>query len=589
MQPIRHQPILQRLGAAVALAAGLLAAGCGGGEGDATTEGPSGTGAQLVAEMPQSRADAARFLTQATFGPTDADVDRVMAIGYAAWIDEQLGRPASGHRAYWEAANAAIKAANAGSSAGQDQVLESFWKSAVAGDDQLRQRAAYALSQIFVISMQDGGVGNDPRAVAAWLDMLATQGLGKYRDLLEAVSRHPLMGVYLSHLRNQKADPRTGRVPDENYAREVMQLFSIGLVELNADGTARVGSDGRPLATYGPADIAGLAKVFTGWSWACADWPDNGCFSWGSTNGDTDPDRAFKSMLGYPQYHSAEEKKFLGATVPAQSPADPQASLRLALDTLAAHPNVGPFIGRQLIQRLVTSNPSPQYVAAVGAAFNASGGDMAAMLKTVLMHPEARRSGGHAGKVREPVLRLSAFLRAFGFKSDSGGYKVGNTDSAASALGQAPLRSPSVFNFYRPGYVPPGTESGALGLAVPELQIAHETSAAGYVNYMRDSVASGVGQWNSGTSRRDLQGDFSAELGLAEQVPALVDRLDAKLFPGGMPEALKAEIVGAVEKIAIPAPKADGSNARQVNDARRARVNAAIFLAVVSPEFLVQK
>jgi uncharacterized protein (DUF1800 family) len=511
-----------------------------------------------------------------------------MAIGFAAWIDEQLAKPAISHRATWEAANAAIKATNPSSGAGQDQVLDSFWKQALSGEDQLRQRMAYALSQIFVISMQDGSVGDNPRAVAAWLDMLGDKGLGSYRELLETVSRHPLMGQYLSHLRNQKADAKTGRVPDENYAREVMQLFSIGLVALNADGTVR--SDGsKPLETYGPADIAGLAKVFTGWSWACPEWPDNNCFFGGSANGSSDPDRSFKSMLGYPQYHSPEEKKFLGATIALQSQSDPQASLKVALDTLAAHPNVGPFIGKQLIQRLVTSNPSPQYVAAVASAFNGSGGDMKAMLRAVLMHPEARRSSASDGKLREPVLKLSAYLRAFGYVSDSGNWRVGNTDSTGSALGQTPLRSPSVFNFYRPGYVPPGTEAATVALAVPEMQIAHETTAAGYVNFMRDNIAQGVGQWNSGTNRRDLQYDFAAEIAMAEQPAALVERINAKLFYGVMPAELKTEIVGAIEKMAIPLLKTDASNQKQVNDAKRARVNAATFLAVISPEYQVQK
>jgi uncharacterized protein (DUF1800 family) len=578
------------LRAGLVLGASLWLAACGGGGdgGDGGSETLSGGGAQAVNEMPASREQAARFLTQATFGPTDAEVDRVMAIGYGAWIDEQLARPASSHRSTWEAANAAIKAANPSSGAGQDQVLESFWKQAISGEDQLRQRAAYALSQIFVISMMDDNVGNNPRAVAAWLDMLGDKGLGRYRELLEAVSRHPLMGQYLSHLRNQKADPRTGRVPDENYAREVMQLFSIGLVALNADGTVR-SEGGQPIESYGPADIAGLAKVFTGWSWDCPEWPDNSCFFGGSANGNSDPDRSFKSMLGYPQYHSPEEKKFLGVTIPAQSPSDPQASLRVALDTLAAHPNVGPFIGRQLIQRLVTSNPSPQYVAAVAAAFNGSGGDMKAMLRAVLMHPEARRVSASSGKVREPVLRLSAYLRAFGYQSDSGNWRIGNTDSASGALGQTPMRSPSVFNFYRPGYVPPGTEAAAGALAVPEMQIAHETTAAGYVNYMRDNIAQGVGQWNSSTSRRDLQYAFAAEIALAEQPAALVEHINAKLMLGAMPAELKAEIQGAIEKMAIPTLRADASNQRQVNDARRARVNAAVFLAVISPEYQVQK
>lgn len=577
------RPVLRRL----ALCGALLLTACGGG-GGSDAEGPAAGGSTTVNEMPSSREQAARFLTQATFGPTDADIERLMTMGYGAWIDEQLAKPASAHRAHWEAANASIKAGNPNSGAGQDQVLESFWKQALSGEDQLRQRMAYALSQIFVISMQDGSVGDNPRAVAAWLDMLGEKGLGNYRDLLESVSRHPLMGMYLSHMRNQKADPKTGRVPDENYAREVMQLFSIGLVALNADGTVR-SSGGKPIETYGPGDIAGLAKVFTGWSWSCPDWPDNSCFHWGSVSGNTDADRSFKSMLGYPQYHSSEEKSFLGTTIPAQSMSDPQASLRVALDALAAHPNVGPFIGKQLIQRLVSSNPSPQYVAAVAAAFNGSGGDMKAMLRAVLMHPEARRTSDSGGKLREPVLKLSAFLRAFGFASDSGSYRVGNTDSSGTALGQTPLRSPSVFNFYRPGYVPPGTEAGAAALAVPEMQIAYETTAAGYVNFMRDNIAYGVGQWNSSTSRRDLQADFSLEVALAEQPDALVERINAKLLLGTMPAELKAEIQGAIEKMAIPVLKSNGSNQKQVDDAKRARVNAAIFLAVISPEFQVQK
>jgi uncharacterized protein (DUF1800 family) len=211
------------------------------------------------------------------------------------------------------------------------------------------------------------------------------------------------------------------------------------------------------------------------------------------------------------------------------------------------------------------------------------------MLRAVLIHPEARRSLATDGKLREPVLKLSAFLRAFDFRSDSGSYRVGNTDNAGTSLGQTPLRSPSVFNFYRPGYVPPSTEAAAGGLAVPEMQIAHETTASGYVNYMRDNISQGVGQWNSGTSRRDLQADFSAEIALAEQPAALVERINGKLLLGAMPAELKAEIQGAIEKMAIPVLKADGSNQKQVNDAKRARVNAAIFLAVISPEFQVQK
>jgi uncharacterized protein (DUF1800 family) len=296
-------------------------------------------------------------------------------------------------------------------------------------------------------------------------------------------------------------------------------------------------------------------------------------------------------MRGYPNFHSTEAKAFLGRTIAAQATADPAASLREALDALAGHPNVGPFIGKQLIQRLVTSNPSPAYVTAAANAFanNGSGvrGDMKHVVKTILMHPEARQTSTSAGKVREPVLRLAAFLRAYAFASDSGEYRVGNTDNPGTQLGQSPLRSPSVFNFYRPGYVPPGTAAAAANLAVPEMQIVHETTAAGYVNFMRDNVSSGVGAFNSALGRRDLQANFTAELSLAEQPAELVASVNRKLLYGTMPAALASEIEGAVGSITIPAPT--GNNQAQIDTAKRNRVNAAIFLALVSPEFLVQR
>jgi uncharacterized protein (DUF1800 family) len=577
-----------RLGLSAASLAVLAA--CGGASGEASGRDEI---AQAQNAKPASTAEAAGFLTQASFGPTEADIARLSTLGYGAWIDEQLAKPAHSHAATWDARDAAAKALNATSSAGQDGVTNSFWQAAVTGEDQLRQRVAFALSQILVISMAGSSVGDSPRAVASYLDLLADKGLGNYRDLLEAVSLHPMMGTYLSHLRNQKADPRTGRVPDENYAREVMQLFSVGLVELDTDGTPRTDSTGKALETYTPADVAGLARVFTGWSWDCPDGPDNSCFFGGSVGGNAYADRTSRPMLGYAQFHSTEEKKFLGVTLAAQTRADPYASLKTGLDTLFNHPNVGPFIGRQLIQRLVTSNPSPAYVRTVAQTFNDNGagvrGDMKAVIKAVLLHPEARKASDTAGKLREPVLRLTAYLRAFPHHSDTGTWNIGPTDDAGTALAQSAMRSPSVFNFYRPGYVPPGTQAAARGLAVPELQIAHETSAAGYVNYMRDAVGFGVGRSSSvsGSNRRDVQPDFTAELALAEQPEALVERVNARLLAGAMPAALKSEIVGAVQSIVIPAPTS--SNATQVATAKRNRVNAAIFLALVSPEFLVQK
>jgi uncharacterized protein (DUF1800 family) len=370
-----------------------------------------------------------------------------------------------------------------------------------------------------------------------------------------------------------------------------MQLFSIGLVELNVDGRPRGGSGGLALETYSPADVSALAKVFTGWSWACPAPSVMGCFLRGKVNAGNQAydDRDLRPMVAYPQHHSIEAKSFLGISIPAgTSAAD---SLRMALDRLAIHPNVGPFLGRQLIQRFTTSNPSPAYVSAVANAFNNNGrgvrGDFKAVLKAVLLHPEARSIGDTTGKLREPVLRLSAFMRAFPHRSVSGKYDMEVTSNPATALAQAPMHSPSVFNFYRPGFVAPGTQSASRGLVAPELQIHNETSAAGYVNFMRDSIGAGVGA-SAGASmgRRDLQADYAAELALANDVPALVDRVTTRLTYGSIGAARRGEIISAVSSIAIPS---GNSSQNQINAAKRQRVNAALLLTVVAPEFVVIK
>jgi uncharacterized protein (DUF1800 family) len=574
----------------------VLSACGGGGGGASTAEAQPAAAAQAQSDLPANAQEAARFLTQASFGPTPESIALLMKRGYAGWIDDQFSLPATSHRAHWEAADAAIKAVTPTASAGQDAIWESFWKQALTGDDQLRQRTAYALSQIFVISAADTGVGNEPRALAAWLDMLGDKGLGNYRDLLETVTLNPLMGLYLTSLHNQKADAASGRVPDENYAREVMQLFSIGLTQLSADGTpTRVNQ--LPVETYGPADISGLARVFTGWSWACGA-SNSACFNNGSSGGVADPDRAIKPMMAYPQYHSTEAKAFLGVTIAAQTTANPAASLKVALDTLAAHPNTAPFISRQLIQRLVSSNPSPAYVKSVAGVFADNGngvrGDLKAVVKAILTHPEARLRSNSAGKLREPVLRLSAFLRAFPHTSDTGNFRVGNTDSPSTSLGQTPLRAGSVFNFYRPGYVAPGTQSAAAGLVVPEMQLQNESSASGWVNFMRDNLSSGVGLNNATVNgvvlnRRDLRRDWTAEMALAPRSAELVASVTDRLLPTQASATLTAAMVGAIDKIAIPVLNTAGSNQAAIDTARRNRVYSAVLMTLATPEFMVQK
>ena len=460
----------------------------------------------------------------------------------------------------------------------QNNFFESFWQQAVTGDDHLRQRVTFALSQIFVVSFQDSTISNYPRGVASYYDMLATNAFGNYRNLLEAVSLHPMMGIYLTSLHNQKESG--SRVPDQNYAREVMQLMSIGLYELNADGSQKL-SGGKPIETYTSDDIVGMSKVFTGWSWAGPDKSDSRFY--GNAK---DPNMDWQPMQSYPKFHSTSEKKFLGMTIAAQSPANPEASLKAALDKLFSHPNVGPFIGKQLIQRLVTSNPSPQYVARVAAAFDNNGqgvrGDMKAVIKAILLDSEARAdvpgSNANAGKLREPVIRLANWMRAFNATSASSRFLLGSLDDPLSALAQTPMRSPSVFNFYRPGYVPPNTSIATAGLVAPEMQITGETSVTGYLNTMRDVIPNGTG------SSRDVKPDYSAELALADTPDKLLDRINLLLLYGQMSTALRNQVLAAVSSVTIPA-----NNANNAATARKNRVSLAIFLTMASPEYIVQK
>ena len=569
------RPLFRRVlvGAQIAALSWVLAA-CGGGEG---SSGPP----VLPKEQQPAQKDVVRFLSQAGFGGAGADIDRTQRIGFPAWIDEQFSLPQDRHQGYVDSQIAA--ATLAGQSTNQQNwMYESFWRTAVSGNGQLRHRVAFALSQIFVVSLADSSVGENTRGVASYLDMLGRNAFGNFRTLLQDVTLHPMMGLYLSHLRNQKEDPSRGRVPDENYAREVMQLFTIGLYELNLDGTVRLDGRNEPIETYTNEDVTGLAKVFTGWSWAGPDKSDTRFFG-----GNASADRAVLPMQSYPKYHSTSEKRFLGTVIPEQAGADPEASLRVALDRLFSHPNVGPFIGKQLIQRMVTSNPSPAYVARVASAFNDNGsgvrGDMKAVIRAVLLGPEARSPLPGAtdyGKLREPVLRIAHWLRAFGAQSASGRFLIGNTDNPNSSLGQTPMRSPSVFNFYRPGYVPPNTDIAAAGLVAPEMQITHESSVAGYLNTLRSVISSGIG---SG-SPRDVQPDYGEVIGLADRPDALVDRIGAMLIAGEMSPELRAQAVDAVGSVAVST-----SNAQSAATARLNRVKLAVFLVMASPDYLVQK
>lgn len=569
--------------AAAATVGCLLLAGCGGGGGG----GSSGT-ATPPSTVPISDADAARFLTQASMGVTDADISSVESQGYKGWIQNQMGLSATGTAQSFQAsAKAALLAASPtaffnGTATSNNYVFQQ----AVTAQDQLRQRVQLALSEIFVTSYQSGhqdGVG-----MGAYWDILGRDAFGNFRTLMEDVTLSPQMGHYLTYLGNLKENTATGQVPDENYARELMQLMTIGLWQLNQDGTQKLDGSGNPIATYTHADIAGLAKVFTGISYYSPS-PTNSTF-YGAGK---DPTAEYAPMIYYNQYHSISEKDFLGTTIPATTTANAAADVKTALDAIFNHPNVGPFIGRQLIQRLVTSNPSPAYVSRIAAVFNNNGsgvrGDLAAVITAILTDTEARTapaaSDATSGKLREPLVRMTNLMRSFGATSQTGLWTIGDT-SASTSLYQGALDSPSVFNFWRPGYVPPNSKMGAAQLTVPEFQVVNEVSVATYINAMTSVINSGAGAVQTGTSTRDIQVPFTTEIPLSTTPSQLVARINKLLFYGNMSAGLQQILTDNINSVAIPGGTA---TAAQITAAQTNRVRVAISIAVASPEYLTQR
>lgn len=546
------------LAAAASLA--LVACGGGGESGDGTPPvGGGGGGSIPPPGATISDAEAARFLHQASLAATDADIARVKTLGYSAWLDEQFALPRSqGHfdwmlqRGYQNDPN------NANNFSGADNTI---WRKLLSSPDPLRQRIALAWSEIFVVSMSGLPVPWRGFCIAAYMDVLEANAFGTYRQLLEAVTLSTGMGNYLNMRGNQKEDPTTGRQPDENYAREVLQLFSIGLYQLKLDGTPVLDAGGKPIETYSQDTIGGLAKVFTGWDYTQFDR--------------TQPNFQRLPMSLVASRHSSADKTFLGVTIPGATPGTQ--ALQIALDTIANHPNVGPFIGRQLIQRLVTSNPSPGYVARVAAVFNNNGqgvrGDLKAVIKAVLLDTEARTSPAAQapswGKLREPVLRFVQWGRTFGAASPTGLWNIGDTSDPSRRLGQSPYRSPSVFNFFRPGYVPPNTALGNQGLQAPEFQITNESTVIAYVNTMQTAIQSGLGE---------VVADYTSWLPLANDPPTLVARLNLLLTANQLASSTISTITNAVASIAVS------------TDANRlSRLYAAILLVMATPEYLVQK
>jgi uncharacterized protein (DUF1800 family) len=581
-----HRRAASPAGAVPLLALAVAACGGGGGSGSVGTEGGAGPAAPVVLK-PQSDQQAARFLLQTGVAASTAEIAELKAEGYAPWLDRQM-------------AAAPVSAVSWLAARGYTQVDANrwfdrtepgdymVWNQLMGGGPEARARAALALSEFFVVSLDGLDFRWKSQGMARYWDILSENAFGNFRTLLEQVTLNPAMGQWLNTLGNRGADGR-GRVPDENYSREVMQLFTIGLYQLNADGTPRAGPNGQPVETYTNTDVQELAKVFTGYD-----------FDWTGTTRIPDPqnagqfidsvDYALKPMTADPTkwrsprttgYHSSESKSFLGATIPAGTSA--AENLRLGLDTLFNHPNVGPFFARQMIQRLVTSNPAPGYVQRVAAVFANNGkgvrGDLTAVFRAIWLDEEAlaaaNATSNSFGKIREPILRLAQWARSFGASSKSGNWTVASTSDLANRLAQSPLRSASVFNFFRPGYVPANSSTALNAMVAPELQLVNESTAPAYVNFMQRVIAGQEG------ATSDLATPYTEEVAIAHDSTRLLDRLDLLLTAGQLSPESRGLIKGALDATVVSEASDAATKLR--------RVQTAVLLVMAAPEYLLQR
>jgi uncharacterized protein (DUF1800 family) len=541
----------------------LLTACGGGGGGSAPVDPPgsgggSGGGGSTGPSEPtvEDYRDAALILDSGTFGARYSDIESVAESGLDAWLDQQFSMPISLHEPIVRRYGAQYGFNN------QDSPIPiglfrrfAFFENALTAPDQLRQVTAYALTQLFVVS-QTGVLGNNPLGLSNYYDTLLVHSFGNYRDLLRAVTLHPAMGFYLSHVNNAKTDPDANTFPDENYAREVMQLFTIGLYELNTDGTQKLDADGRPIPTYDNTDIREFSKIFTGLAYAGAEGQEP---QFGRNRA-----VLHTPMVMFDNFHEPGEKYLLNGFVVPDGQTGIQ-DIDDAVDNLFTHPNVGPFVGKQLIQRLVSSNPSPEYVSRISAVFADNGdgvrGDMQAVIRAILTDPEV----ANASRVREPFRRFLAANRALN-AMPSEGIDIGVTGFfIENATGQMVLTAPSVFNFYSPFYRP----QGGQGLISPEMQITTEDTIVGVTNLMAQVLYSDRPMHNH-SQLPEMRLDLSSMVSLADSKEELLLRIERLFFAGTMSEHTRSVISGAFDEAAGSTPTD--------------RVKLVLYLALTSPD-----
>ena len=532
---------------------------------------------------------AARFLSQATLGYNQAEIENVTVVGIEDWMESQKNEAIpftllSKSKSYHQYAKDQTGNPDYGSNARMWDY--SWWQYHMTSDDYLRQRVAFALSEIVVIS-DKSGFGNNPYALSDYYDILLQNAFGNYRDILQEITYHASMGVYLTYLNNEKTDEEENQFPDENYAREIMQLFTIGLDQLNIDGSPILDSLGIPVQTYDNDDISEFAKIFTGLTWEDRT-------QWGrSAQKDTS---YIPEMVMWDSYHEPGEKYLLnGFVVPNRDPVDGDADITDALDNVFDHPNVGPFIGKLLIQRLVTSNPSPEYVERVALAFNDNGegvrGDMKAVVTAILLDPVAKScdSGEDLtfGKLREPFIRYFQINKAFNATTLSGNYR-NDMDYIYKFVEQKPLASPSVFNFFQYDYQPIGPVEEA-DLFAPEFQITSAQTISGWIDALyrfiiNENVADEYdlysGEDNALYADEISTIDLTSEIMYTtdETLHILVDRLNLILAQGRLSQVTADTIVDAIKNF-------DDADA----DDFELRAKLAIYLVMTTPEYLINK
>ena len=565
-----------RWAGACAFAVSLLLASCGGGGGGGSSAPPKPSpSTPPPAPATISNAEAARFLTQASFGPTRTEIARVQALGYSQWLDQQMDPARTPMTLVLPHIQKILASGLAEDELTQAHRRNAWLWQAATGPDQLRMRMAFALSEIFVISDFESGRAQIPR-VADYQDTLARNAFESYRGVLKAVTLHPAMGAYLSQAGNRKATADGKVVPDENYAREVMQLFSIGLQQRNPDFSPVLDGAGQPVATYDQAIIASMARVWTGWTYA----------GLSDANYSRIDARSYAPMQCHPAFHDDKPKAIFGGIV-INNGNDCAADLEQAVDALSNYPSTAPFISRQLIQRFVTSNPSPDYIRRVTQAWNSSGGNLGRVLRAILLDVEARNPPAESdttfGKPREPLLRIAHLWRAYEARfvpppNGSLRFRAGNSADFTLSIGQDSQRAPSVFNFFEPDYRIPMAD-GSQGAYAPELQIINEstfTTGHNQIDALLWNYASSAAPTVT-TNAPVLDITRLVQLADAGDHAGMVQDVNLLLQGGTLSSASTGSLTRMLDKL-----RTDGRSSSE-------RARSLLLVSLLSPDYAIQR